>query len=475
MDEMQRREPRRVWLCLQNTIVILVGGNHTSSRRVILRALVIVFAFSVVSIIRNLNGAYQGETHLHHRPRKVDDCAVNFAFLGPFLFSGNGFLSSTFLKPVWSFIESDKCKKNIDLTTQVVAELKGLNLLSNDARALCIGRRSVSALLAMNLQGISDARVSHAPPVFAFKHRKFTSELRYDDASFGFVFSMDLETVSVPASLVYEIERVLKPGGTGAMLVGSDSNGLVRSVSPVSSLLKNSSVVHVASLGEQVLIVFRRNGEDSFGLDQSYHHQLPGDCSSVLNSRPYIGLLEPLLEEKRSDFERRIHYLPEFIDVSSRKRLVYIDIGAADHLTPRSDWFFPSYPIDKKAFNSYFVHHNTSILTSYVKSPGVTFIYHPGLAGTVASRGEEEEEPFVEDDSFDFLAWFKETASFADFLVLKMNTSEAELKFLSELIKTGAICSVDELFLHCNGYGDCNSVIKSLRSSGVFVHQWWED
>ncbi|KAF3572360.1 hypothetical protein F2Q69_00061775 [Brassica cretica] len=446
-------------------------------RRVILRALVIVCAFSVVSIIRNLNGAYQGETHHHHRPRKVDDCAVNFAFLGPFLFSGNGLLSNSFLKPIWNFIESEKCKKNIDLTTQVVAELKGLNLLRNDAKALCIGRRSVSALLAMNLQGISDARVSHAPPVFAFKHRKFTSELHYDDASFGFVFSMDLETVSVPASLVYEIERVLKPGGTGAMLVGSDSNGLVRSVSPVSSLLKNSSVVHVASLGEQVLVVFRRHSEDSILLDQSHHHELPADCSSLLNNRPYIGLLEPLLEEKRSDFERRIHYLPEFIDVSSRKRLVYIDIGAADHLTPRSNWFFPSYPIDKKAFNSYFVHHNTSILTSYVKSPGVTFIYHPGLAGTgtVATRGEQEDEPFVEDDSFDFLAWFKETASFADFLVLKMNTSEAELKFLAELIKTGAICSVDELFLHCSGYGDCTSVIKSLRSNGVFVHQWWED
>lgn len=430
-------------------------------RRVILRALVILCAFSVVSILRNLNGAYHEQTH-HHR--KVDDCAVNFAFLGPFLFSGN----NGFLKPVWNFIESDKCKKNIDLATQVVSELKALNLLTNDAKALCIGRRSVSALLAMNSQGISDARVSHH--VFAFKHRKFASGyLQYDDASFGFVLSTDLETVS----LVYEIERVLKPGGTGAMFVGSDSNGLVRSVSPVSSLLKNSSVVHVGSLGEEVLVVFRRNGEDSYRFDQT----LPGDCSSVLNSKPYVGLLEPLLEEKRSDFERRIHYLPEFIDLSSRKRLVYIDIGAADHLTtPRSNWFFPSYPIDKKAFNSYFVHHNTSILTSYVKSPGVTFIYHPGLAGTVASpREHEEEEPFVEDDSFDFLAWFKETASFADFVVLKMNTGEAELKFLSELIKTGEICSVDELFLHCTGYGDCTSIIKSLRNSGVFVHQWWED
>lgn len=449
-------------------------------RRVILRALVIVCAFSVLSVLRNLGGAYQGENNTN-QPCKVDECAVNFAFLGPFLFSGNGLLSNRFLKPVWNYLESEKCKENINLTTQVVRELTDMNLLSNDSKALCIGRRSVSALLAMNREGISDVSVAYMPRVFAFKHRKFTSELHYEDASFGFVFSIDLETVAVPASLVYEVERILKPGGTGAMLVGttsgSDSNGLVRSVSPVSSLLKNSSVVHVASLGdEQVLIVFRRNGEDSFRLDQNYL-QLPADCSSVLNNRPYIGLLEPLLEEKRSDFERRIHYLPEFIDLSLRKRLVYIDIGAVDHLKARSNWFFPSYPIERKAFNAYFVHHNTSILTSYVKSPGVTFIYHPGLAATkvTVAGPADQEEPFVEDDSFDFLAWFKETASFADFVVLKMNTSDAELKFLSELVKTGAICSVDELFLNCTGYRDCTGIYKSLRNSGVFVHQWWDD
>ncbi|KAL0847933.1 hypothetical protein Bca101_021180 [Brassica carinata] len=286
----------------------------------------------------------------------------------------------------------------------------------------------------------------------AFEHRKLVSEVQFEDASFGFVFSVDVVVDTVSASLlVYEMERLLKPGGTGAMLV------VVTSVSSVSSLLKNSSVVHVASLSEHLLVVFRKNREDS--------HKL-------FNNRPYIGLLEPLLEEKRSDFERRIHYLPEFIDLSSKKRLVYIDIGAADHLT---NWFFPSYPIEKTAFNTYFVHHNASVLPSYVKSPGVTFIYHPGLAAK-ASVGEQE-ETFVEEDndSFDFLAWFKETASFADFVVLKMNTSDAELEFLSELIKTGEICSVDELFINCTGYRDCTSVIKSLRNRGVFVHQWWED
>lgn len=110
------------------------------------RALVIVFAFSVVSLLRSLNG---GETH----PCKVDECAVNFAFLGPFLVSGNGLLLSTrFLKPVWNYLESERCKdNNIKLTTQVVKELKGLNLLSNDVKALCFGTRSVSALLALKL------------------------------------------------------------------------------------------------------------------------------------------------------------------------------------------------------------------------------------------------------------------------------------------------------------------------------------
>lgn len=104
------------------------------------RVLVIVFAFSVVSLLRSLNG---GETH----PCKVDECAVNFTFLG------NGLLLSTrFLKPVWNYLESERCKdNNIKLTTQVVKELKGLNLLSNDVKALCFGTRSVSALLALKL------------------------------------------------------------------------------------------------------------------------------------------------------------------------------------------------------------------------------------------------------------------------------------------------------------------------------------
>ncbi|GAU35634.1 hypothetical protein TSUD_394740 [Trifolium subterraneum] len=69
----------------------------------------------------------------------------------------------------------------------------------------------------------------------------------------------------------------------------------------------------------------------------------------------------------------------------------------------------------------------------------------------------------------------------------KMNAGEVELKFLSDVFDSGAISFVDELFLRCHEKGDddktnavtskenCMDVYKSLRSSGVYVHQLWGD
>ena len=137
---------------------------------------------------------------------------------------------------------------------------------------------------------------------------------------------------------------------------------------------------------------------------------------------------------------------------------MYIDIGVGELLNANvSDWFLPSYPIDQKDFNVYFVHYNTSIMLSHVKRPGITFVYHPGLADKVVTEvdvdvDEEEDEevdPYVGEEKFDFLAWFKETVQYADFVVLKMNAGEVELKFLSDVFSSGAICFVDELFLRC--------------------------
>ena len=126
------------------------------------------------------------------------------------------------------------------------------------------------------------------------------------------------------------------------------------------------------------------------------------------------------------------------------------------------------------------------MLLSYVKRPRVTFIYHPGLAGNIAHKSgvDGEMEPFLGEEEFDFLVWFMETVQHADFVVLKMNAGEAEIKFLSDIFENGAICSVDELFLSCSESGNgesetmssrerCMDIYKGLRSNGVYVHQWW--
>jgi hypothetical protein len=148
-----------------------------------------------------------------------------------------------------------------------------------------------------------------------------------------------------------------------------------------------------------------------------------------------------------------------------------------------SSWFLPSYPADHSTFNIFFVDHNTSVLLSCVKKPGVTFIYYPGLAGDEATLDPDLEEfdPSMGDEGFDFLAWFRETVQYADFVVLKMKAGEVELNFLSGLFKSGAICFIDELFLSCSDQdgekgrvkGDCMDLFKSLRNTGVYVHQWW--
>ncbi|TQD70279.1 hypothetical protein C1H46_044186 [Malus baccata] len=298
-----------------------------------------------------------------------------------------------------------------------------------------------------------------------------------------------------PIERPFEVVGISRPGsyklrssdGKTAMLVGSSvssPNSLIRSATPISSLLKSSSVVHVNYVNNFTLVVFKKN-YDNAGLFEQYH--LPADCPSLTSNRPFIGKMERLVKEKPVEYGKRFAYLPNFVDVSSKRRLVYIDIGAAAHLNANvTNWFLPSYPIERKDFNVYFVDHNTSVLLSYVKKPGITFVYHPGLAGIKPQVNVPIDgitDPYVGDEGFDFLVWFKETVGFADFVVLKMNAGNVELKFLTELFESGAICFVDELFLHCSGQVDaggempvdCMDIFGSLRSSGVFVHQWWGD
>ncbi|CAK8543840.1 unnamed protein product [Lathyrus sativus] len=396
--------------------------------------------------------------------------------------------SSNFLRNrIWGNVN---CEKDVNLTVSVVTELMGKQFLNCEANTLCVGEGSSMAVKAMKQLGFSTVSGVYSNRFFTLNMKRIVYELDYQDSSFDFVLSRDLDKVSVPALLVLEVERVLKPNGIGALLVGAKSshhNDLIRSATPVSSLLRFSSVVHVDSIDDELnLVVFKKRSENATAFFNHHQLSLPADCPSLALTKPLIDLMEPLVSEKpKPSNATLVSYLPKFVDISTRKRLVYVDIGVGELLNANvSDWFLPSYPIDQKDFNVYFVHYNTSIMLSYVKRPGITFVYHPGLAGKVVTAADvdedveddEEVDPYVGEEEFDFLAWFKETVQYADFVVLKMNAGEVELKFLSDVFDSGAICFVDEMFLRCpdiTSKESCMDVYKSLRSNGVYVHQLW--
>ncbi|POO01649.1 Methyltransferase type [Trema orientale] len=451
------------------------------ARRVLFRSFLLASALSIIPLVQILSGPYLKML----APNISGDCAVHLGELTANFTPSWYVFQGRHLNPIWSSIEPTQCKEYVNLTVNVVRELRSKQLLSSGGKALCIGEASALAVKALRDLGFSDAYDVDEHRFFSLKRRQFVYEIAYEDKSFDFVYSRDLDMVSVPALLVLEIERVLKPGGIGAVLVGTSGatpNSLIRSATPISSVLKTSTIVHVNRIDNLTLVAFKKRIENA-GYFERY--RLPADCPSLTNNRPFIEQMEPLVKEKPIDFEKKFSYLPKFVDLSTKKRLVYVDIGAGKHLNSNvTSWFLPFYPIDRRAFNVYFVDHNTSVLLSYVKKPGITFVYHPGLSGTKDSLSiDGDMEPYLGNTGFDFLAWFKETLQFADFVVLKMNAGRVELKFLSELFESGAICYVDELFLHCPGFidgegtspVDCMDLFRDLRNSGVFVHQWWGD
>ncbi|XP_057549376.1 uncharacterized protein LOC130827623 [Amaranthus tricolor] len=415
-----------------------------------------------------------------------NECESEMGYLDP-----NSFLGRIF-KPItpiaFPHLRSVMCNNNFNLTIDVVKELMGKKLVDNGAKALCIGQETSSYVSALRKFGFSNVDEIHRHPLFMSNQKQLVFELRFDDNSFEFVVVEDLSKVLVPAVLVSEVERILKPNGIGAMLVGmqsSNHDNLIRSASLVSSFLRNSNVIDVVSFGSFTLVAFRKKGKS---LDSFEHYRLPTNCPSIKRNEPIVNNLEPLFDKKPKDDNKRIVYLPNLVGVPSKGKLVYVDMSTKSTANfSSSNWFLPSYPIDSKDFRTYIVDHNALVLTSHVKSPGVTFVYHPALGGKSVddmsnALSDEIEDPFVDDEEFDFLVWFKETVELADFVVLKMNMGKAEMKFLSELFESGTICYVDELFLQLSsndlddgggvGEGQTN-VFKSLRSIGVFAHQWW--
>ncbi|KAK1398449.1 hypothetical protein POM88_008312 [Heracleum sosnowskyi] len=341
------------------------------AKRLFVRALLFTLAMVIISFVQMGNDIRKGELVLV----ESGDCGLDF------IVSDSDVNVTGFWKPVSASVfgflgGSVRKRESKDLSRSVFKEFMGKKMLEIGARALCVGEGSDLNALLLQEMGLSDALGVRSHPFFSLWKKRFVYELGFEDNYFDFVFSRDLDRVSVPALLVLEIERVLRPGGIGAMLIGE---------------LVNSSITEILE---------------------------------------------------------------------------------------------PNYHVPLQALDMYVLDHNASALSLYVQKAGITFVYHPDLVGyTVPGLVSDEELSAPREvDEFEFIHWFKETITEGDFVVLMMNARAAELKILFELFESEAICHVDELFLQCSDTadckdsvcGDCRSLFKGLRNSGVFSHQWWE-
>lgn len=422
----------------------------------------------------------------------ADKCPFNLNSSHEFNFTGLlNSAASSFALPLFGVSKASVGVKRDKLAKIVFKELIEKNLLRSDAAALCVGESSASAVLALRLLGFFNAVGVNWSPYFSLFKRGFVYELNFGDNYFDFVFSEDLDRVSVPAFLVQEIERVLRPGGTGAMLVGTGRlyyGGFLASAPSITSFLKSSDVIHMCNLGASFNLVIFKKRIASFASFE--HFQLPNDCPAFENNKPFMKYIEPLPDKVSGQLlsGNELSYLPNNMNISSRNRLVYINIGAGEYARTSITKLSKPYCANHHAgFEVFVIDHKTSVLSSYVTEPGIHFVYHPALGGDVIVAPDVNSDEFlsapVDEEGFNFVPWFKETVSDGDFIVLMMNSKSAELNILIELFKTGEICRVDELFLRCSDAADCTTgmcggctnLFESLRKSGVYAHQWLGD
>ncbi|KAG8381405.1 hypothetical protein BUALT_Bualt06G0118700 [Buddleja alternifolia] len=207
------------------------------------------------------------------------------------------------------------------------------------------------------------------------------------------------------------------------------------------------------------------------------------DCNFPDNNREIIDKLEPLISKEPLDIweglgkeEKNIKYLPSMIDLTSKQRFIYVDLGARDYESSIGSWFVKQYPKQHKRFEIYAVEADKAFHKQYESRKGVTLLPYAawirnesvvfGSKPIVVKDKVWRMRPFgrIEGDKaeadklsavtrvqgFDFVDWLKTTVKPSDYVVVKMDVEGTEITLIRDLVERGAICLIDEMFMECH-------------------------
>ncbi|XP_042489158.1 uncharacterized protein LOC122069253 isoform X2 [Macadamia integrifolia] len=193
--------------------------------------------------------------------------------------------------PSWT-IEATKVRLNSSDLDGAFRDLMAANWLVDGYETLSIGRNSARAVMILRKLGFPDAMGLYRSCASLFRHRRQLRALPFHDGSFDFVFSTEMiDGVRVPARLVLEMERVLKPARVGVVMRRVSENfpmtAIMKAAAPVAAFLRFSDVVAVRTVNCTVLVVFKKRTMVA-GLGHENHKAmeqkkvLPGDIMTKI-------------------------------------------------------------------------------------------------------------------------------------------------------------------------------------------------
>ncbi|KAK9165519.1 hypothetical protein Scep_000710 [Stephania cephalantha] len=167
-------------------------------------------------------------------------------------------------------VQASNLRMNATEIQSAIEELlKGGEWLNYGDRALALGRNSAKTVMVMRKLGFPDAIGVDKKPCSLVKRGDIYA-LPFKRRSFDFVLSTAfIDGVSIPAKMVIEMERVLKPGGHGVVLRRMYGHfPVMKAAAPVASYLKGSDIVGVRAVNCTIMVIFRKRVFRDFNVEK---------------------------------------------------------------------------------------------------------------------------------------------------------------------------------------------------------------
>ncbi|KAK8697996.1 hypothetical protein V6N13_114128 [Hibiscus sabdariffa] len=445
--------------------------------------------------------------------------AVRFAFLialrGQSCVAGDDFCLFNVRHMSSVAVQSDK--RYIHYYSSVFQDLIAYGYLSPNSKSLCIDTLTGEEVLALKRIGVSDS--------IGVSKKSSRWKQPFKGNTFDFEFSSGLESSRFPVEFGSEVCRTLKPGGFLVVHVTAKDAYSFQSFLDLFECLRwirsreTDGPDPPTKIQEIVMKKERQKPcPNNNSISGEKHSVSELKWEIIRNAEPLIQQepLRPWITMKRN--MENIKYLTSMVDISFKRKYVYIDVGARSYASSIGKWFKKQYPKQNKHFEIYAIEADKAFHQEYKARKSVKLLPYaawirnetlffeitrdPKRKSIATQRGRgmgrihpvQSSASYVEDvdriQGLDLAEWLTNVVGERDLVVMKMDVEGAEFHLMPRLMETGAIHLIDDMFLEChynrwqkccpaqrspkyhNTYSQCLDLFTSLRATGLLVHQW---